>query len=150
MAIYAKIKGQVQGDLTGAVTAAMYPGQIAVLTAEFGVGSAYDVATGTTTGKRVARPLVITKTMDQSTPLLHRACVTLENLTSIVISWVVEGQGHKPYLTLTLTNAMIRDFSSHSSETGNSVETIRFTYQKVELTWVDGGITSVDDWSAST
>jgi len=146
MAIYAKIKGKVQGDLTGGVAAAGYNGQIQVHSVEFGVGSPFDVATGMPTGKRVARPIKITKPFDKSSPLLHRSTVTNESLT-VDISYTVEGQGHKSYATLSLTNAMIRDFQNDTSFTGTGIETISFTYTKVEFTWTDGGITSTDDWS---
>jgi type VI secretion system secreted protein Hcp len=148
MAIYAKIKGKVQGDLTGGVAAQAFTGQIEVHSVEFGVGSPFDVATGMPTGKRVARPIKITKPFDRSSPLLHRSTVTNESLT-VDISYTVEGQGHKSYATLSLTNAMIRDFQNDTSFTGTGVETISFTYTKVEFTWAEGGITSTDDWSQS-
>ena len=148
MAIYAQIKGAKQGALKGAVTAASFSGQIEVNTVEFGVGSPHDVSSGLPTGKRVARPLRLTKPMDQSSPLLHTSCVTNEALT-VTISYVVEGQGHKAYATVALTNAMVQDFSSKGSFDGTAVETISFTYTKIEFTWVNGGITSVDDWTST-
>jgi type VI secretion system secreted protein Hcp len=149
MAIYAQIKGAKQGALKGAVTAASFTGQIQVNTVEFGVGTPADVSTGLATGKRVARPVKITKPMDQSSPLLHTSAVTNESLT-VTISYVVEGQGHKAYATVALTNAMIRDFNIASSYDGTNVETISFTYTKIEFTWTDGGITSLDDWMSPT
>jgi type VI secretion system secreted protein Hcp len=148
MAIYAQIKGSKQGALKGAVAAASYAGQIQVNSVVFGVGSPHDVSTGLATGKRVARPLVITKPMDQSSPLLHTSAVTNETLT-VTISYVIEGQGHKPYATVALTNAMIRDFNLQSSADGSNTETISFTYTKIEFTWSAGGITSVDDWTSA-
>lgn len=149
MAIYAQIKGAKQGALKGAVTAASFTGQIQVNTVEFGVGTQADVTTGMATGKRVARPLVITKPLDKSSPLLHTSAVTNEAL-SVTISYVMEGQGHKAYATVALSNAMIRDFNIKSSFDGSNVETISFTYTKIEFTWSDGGITSVDDWTSPT
>jgi type VI secretion system secreted protein Hcp len=149
MAIYAKIKGAKQGALTGAVAAASFTGQIQVDTVVFGVGSPRDVATGMATGKRVARPVKITKPFDKSSPLLHTSAVTNESLT-VDISYVVEGQGHKAYATLSLTNAMIQDFQNEVSFTGAAVETISFTYTKIEFTWAEGGITSTDDWTSAS
>ena len=149
MAIYAKIKGQKQGVLTGGVTAASYTGQIEVGAVHFGVGSPADVSTGLPTGKRVARPVIITKPLDKSSPLLHQACTTNESLT-IDISYVKEGHGHKPYVTISLTNGMIRDFNHSASDAGIAVETISFTYTKIEFTWVDGGIVSTDDWMSAS
>ncbi len=149
MAIYAQIKGAKQGAVKGAVTTQSFAGQIQVQSVEFGVGNPTDVSSGMPTGKRVARPLQITKPMDQSSPLLHTSAVTNESLT-VTISYVVEGQGHKAYATIALTNAMIRDFNIKSLYDGTNVETISFTYTKIEFTWVAGGITSVDDWSTPT
>jgi type VI secretion system secreted protein Hcp len=145
MAIYAKIKGLKQGAVTGAVTAKGHTGEIQINTVEFGVGNPTDVATGQASGKRVARPVHITKPFDQSSPLLHLSTVTRESLT-VDISYVVEGEGHKPYATLSLTNAMIKDFKNEVSYTGGATETIIFTYTKIEFTWCEGGITSTDDW----
>jgi type VI protein secretion system component Hcp len=45
---------------------------------------------------------------------------------------------------------MIRDFNIDSSYDGTNVETISFTYTKIEFTWTDGGITSLDDWMSPT
>jgi type VI secretion system Hcp family effector len=107
------------------------------------------VSTGLPAGKRVARPVQITKPLDQSSPLLHQSCTTNESLT-VDIAYVVEGQGHRPYVTLSLTNAMIRDFNHETSFDGSSVERISFTYTKIEFTWVTGGIASVDDWMSAS
>ncbi len=148
MAIYAKIKGTQQGAITGAVAATSYTGQIEVHTVLFGVGGNSDVSTGQPTGKRVARPVVITKPMDRSSPLLHRSCVTNETLT-VDISYLVEGQDHKAYATLGLTNALLLDFNQDATLNGNCVERLTFTYTKIEMTWVDGGIVSEHDWSAT-
>jgi type VI secretion system secreted protein Hcp len=147
MAIYANIKGSKQGVLKGAVLADSYKGQIEVHTVEWGVGSPRDVSTGLPTGRRVARPVQITKPMDQSSPLLHTAVVNNEALT-VTITYTIEGQGHKPFATVALTNAMIQNFNLTTTVTGSSVETISFTYSKIEFTWTDGGITSQDDWSS--
>jgi type VI secretion system secreted protein Hcp len=149
MAIYADIKGSKQGAIKGAVLAKAYDGQIEVHTVEWGVGSPRDVSTGLPTGRRVARPVQITKTMDKSSPLLHTAVVNNESLT-VKISYTVEGQGHKAFATVALTNAMIQNFNVSSSYNGSTVETISFTYTKIEFTWAEGGITSQDDWSNTT
>jgi len=149
MAIYAKIKGAKQGALTGGVSTAAFIGQIQVNTVDFGVGNPADVSTGLSIGKRIARPVHITKPMDRSSPLLHTACVTNESMT-VDISYVVEGHGHKPYVTLSLTNAMIRDYNHDASFDGGGIEKLSFTYTKIEFTWVEGGIVSTDDWMTST
>lgn len=146
MAIYAKIKGARQGALTGGVTTTGFEGQIQVNSIEFGVGGPFDVSTGQPSGKRVARPVQLTKPLDRSSPLLHQSCTTNESLT-VDVSYIHEGASHKAYATLSLKNAMIRDFNHDASFTGAATEKISFTYTKIEFTWCDGGIVSIDDWT---
>ena len=83
---------------------------------------------------------MITKPIDKSSPLLLNAIYTNENLTSVLIGLLRQGSAG-PVATVKLTNASVADDVQH----GNS-ETISFTYQKIEWTWVDGGITAEDDW----
>jgi type VI secretion system Hcp family effector len=149
MAIYAKVTGKKQGVMTGGVGAKEYAGQIEVDSIDWGVGSPHDVHTGLATGKRVARPVIITKPLDRSSPLLHTACVTNESV-SVLISYTIEGQGHGAYATVTLTNGMVQDFNHQGHSDGTALERISFTYSKIEFTWITGGITSVDDWMTAT
>src|SRR5204862_453147 len=80
------------------------------------------------------KPLVITKTIDKATPLLANALVTNENLTQVVITL---RQGGQAVSTIKLTNASISARQQHGM-----TESISFTYQKIEWTWIDGGITA--------
>ena len=99
-----------------------------------------DLASGLPTGKRQHKPLVITKSIDKATPLLMNALVTNENLTQVVITL---RQGGQAVSTVKLTNASISARQQHGM-----TESISFTYQKIEWTWIDGGITAQDDWEA--
>jgi type VI secretion system secreted protein Hcp len=147
MAIYMSCKGQKQGAITGGVTVNQFPGQIKCDSMQFGMGHPVSNS-GITTGKQVARPLVITKQTDQSSPLLFNACVNNENLTTVVISYVFEGDQHAAIATTTLTNAFVQDINHEAQTDGSSMETVTFNYQKCEFTWVTGGITSVWDLTA--
>jgi type VI secretion system secreted protein Hcp len=86
------------------------------------------------------KPISITKQLDATTPLLLNALVNNENLTSVLIGLMRNGQ---QVATIKLTNANISDYVANG---GN--ETWSFTYQKITWTWVDGGITAQDDWEA--
>jgi type VI secretion system secreted protein Hcp len=99
-----------------------------------------DPASGLPTGKRMHKPLTITKEIDKSTPLLLNALTTNENLTSVVLSLTQNG---KQAATVKLTNASVSGYAAHGL-----TETWSFTYQKITWTWVDGGITAEDDWEA--
>jgi type VI secretion system secreted protein Hcp len=99
-----------------------------------------DAASGLPTGKRQHKPLVITKQIDKATPLLLNALVTNENLTQVVITL---RQGGQAVSTIKLTNASIAERQQHGL-----TESISFTYQKIEWTWLDGGVTATDDWES--
>jgi type VI secretion system secreted protein Hcp len=99
-----------------------------------------DPASGLPTGKRQHKPIVFTKQLDSTTPLLLNALVTNENLTSVLIGLLRNGQ---QVATIKLTNANIADYTDNGD-----TEHWSLTYQKIEWTWVDGGITASDDWEA--
>jgi type VI secretion system secreted protein Hcp len=99
-----------------------------------------DAATGLATGKRQHQPITITKQFDKTSPLLLNALVTNENLTSVLIGLLRNGQ---QIATIKLTNASVSHYNLHGT-----TETWAFTYQKIEWTAVDGGATASDDWEA--
>jgi type VI secretion system Hcp family effector len=55
------------------------------LVARLGIVSPRDVATGQATGKRVHKPLVITKELDKATPLLLRSMQSKEPITEATL-----------------------------------------------------------------
>jgi type VI secretion system secreted protein Hcp len=99
-----------------------------------------DPASGLPTGKRMHKPIVFTKQLDKTSPLLLNALVTNETLTSVLIGLLRNGQ---QVATIKLTNASVADYTDHGD-----TEHWSLTYQKIEWTWVDGGITASDDWEA--
>lgn len=101
-----------------------------------------DPASGLPTGKRQHEPIVITKSIDASSPLFLDALVNNENLTTVQLTIQIDGQDA---YTIKLTNASISDYQQHGA-----TETYAFTYQKITWTWLDGGITASDDWEALT
>lgn len=128
--------------VTGQKTGAFSQTPIAVTGLTHEIVSPRDPATGLPTGQRQHKPITITKEWDATTPRLLNALVTNENLTSVLIGLLRNGQ---QVATVKLTNAGI----SHYGEHGNN-EQWSFTYQKIEWTWVDGPVTASDDWEART
>ena len=126
------VTGQKQGSFTAS------PMVLIGLSHE--IVSPRDAASGLPTGKRQHKPLVITKQIDKATPLLLNALVTNENLTQVLIGL---RQGGQQVATIKLTNASIAGRVQRGS-----TESISFTYQKIEWTWIDGGVTATDDWEA--
>jgi type VI secretion system secreted protein Hcp len=159
---YLKLKGQKQGEIKGSVTQKGREGRIMVIAVSHEIVSPRDSASGQATGKRQHKPFVITKEIDKSTPLLYNALVNNENITAWELKFftpqlqMAGGAGAEVNnYTVKLTNAHIVDIKSVMLNNKNPelvryavYEEIAFTYQKIEWTWVDGGITAMDDWEA--
>jgi type VI secretion system secreted protein Hcp len=158
---YLSLKGQKQGQIKGSVTQKGREGKIMVIAVSHEVVSPRDAASGLPSGRRQHKPFVITKELDKSSPLLYNALVNNENITE----WILQFWSPKPggagmefqHYTVKLTNANIADIRFIMLNNKNpelmryaEYEEIAFTYQKIEWTWTDGGITSEDEWVAIT
>jgi type VI secretion system secreted protein Hcp len=150
---YFSVKGEKQGEIKGSVTKKGHEGDIAVVAISHEIVSPRDHASGLPTGKRQHKPFVITKELDKSTPLLYRAMIDGERLPEVELSVFAKGDkaAKTPLYTIKLVNAtisQIRMVTQDESKGGGEATEISFTYQKIEWTWTDGGITANDDWEA--
>ncbi len=159
---YLKLKGQKQGEIKGSVTQKGREGSIMVIAVSHEIVSPRDAASGLPTGKRQHKPFVITKELDKASPLLYNILVNNENISEWQLQfWTPQlsaatGAGQeKQHFTIKLTNANIAgiDFRMANNKHPELMkfaeyEEIAFTYQKIEWTWNDGGITAMDDWEA--
>jgi type VI secretion system secreted protein Hcp len=159
---YLSLKGQKQGDIKGSVTQKGREGRIAVIAVEHAIVSPRDPASGLPTGKRQHRPLVITKELDKSSPLLNTALVDNENITDFVLNfWTPQpkastGVGAEfQHYTIALKNANIASIQFRMANNKHpdlmkfaEYEEVAFTYQKITWTWNDGAITASDDWES--
>jgi type VI secretion system secreted protein Hcp len=152
---YLKLKGNKQGDLKGSVTQKGREDKIMVIAVSHDIISPRDAASGLPTGKRMHKPFTITKELDKSSPLLYNALVHNEQITEWELQfWTPSATGaEKQHYTVKLTNASISSIAFRSLNNKNpeltkyvEYEEIAFTYQKIEWTWMDGGITGNDDW----
>jgi type VI secretion system secreted protein Hcp len=154
---YLKLKGQKSGEIKGSVTQKGREGKIMVIAVSHEVVSPRDAASGLPTGKRMHKPFVITKELDKSSPLLYNVLTNNENIPEWELQfWQPSATGaEKQHYTIKLTNANIAsiDFRMANNKHPDLMkfaeyEEVAFTYQKIEWTWVDGGITAHDDWEA--
>jgi type VI secretion system secreted protein Hcp len=159
---YLKLKGQKQGPINGSVTQKGRENKIMVIAVSHEIMSPRDPASGLPTGKRMHKPFVITKELDKSSPLLMNALVNNENIPEWELQfWTPQlsaatGVGaEKQHYTIKLTNANIASINFRMLNNKNpelmkyaEFEEIAFTYQKIEWTWVDGGIMAMDDWES--
>ena len=151
---YLVLKGQKQGAVKGSVTLKGREGQIAVYAVTHNLSSPRDSASGQATGKRVHKPLTVTKEIDVSTPPLYKALVDNEAISAFsLLFWAPGPQGKEvQYYTIKLTNAFIADIKTtmlNNKESDNAnmpvLEEVSFVYQKIE--WIiQGGQTTTDTW----
>jgi len=164
MAAYAYIKGQKSGAINGSVTQKGRENSIMIIAASHNIRTPRDVQSGLPTGQRIHGPFTITKELDKSTPLLLNVLCTNENLSEVTLKYwtpqIKAGTGvgsEVQHFTVKLTNANIASFDFRMANIRNpelqkytEYEEIAMTYQKIEWTWTDGGISAVDDWEART
>jgi type VI secretion system secreted protein Hcp len=159
---YLKLKGQKQGDINGSVTQKGRENSIMVIAVSHEIISPRDPASGLPTGKRMHKPIVITKELDKSSPLLYNALVNNENIPTWKLQFwtpqlkAAQGVGTEfQHYTIELLNANIASIAFRMLNNKNpdlmryaEYEEIAFTYQKITWTWTEGGITASDDWES--
>lgn len=87
-----------------------------------------DSASGMAAGKRMHKPLVITKEIDKSSPLLSEACASGQHLKEVDID-LTSKPGHYK-----LTDVVISSDQKSGGAREKAMETITFNYQKIEWT----------------
>jgi len=154
---YLRIEGQKSGEIIGSAVRTGRIGSIAVIACDHQVVSPRDPQSGLPTGQRMHHPLLITKEVDASSPLLWNMLCTNENIKEWELRfWQSAGrEGESQYFTITLTNANIASIRMTMPDNTNKDnarlrerEEIAFTYQKIEWHYENGGITAMDDWEA--
>lgn len=153
---YLWIKGQKSGEIVGSASKKGRTGSIAVLACDHQVTSPRDPQSGLPTGQRMHHPLLITKEVDASSPLLWNILCTNENIEEWELRFwqpAAGGGAGSQYFTIILTNANIASMrlimpDNTRPETARlkEREEITFTYQKIEWRYEDGEITATDDW----
>lgn len=137
---YLSITGSKQGPFKGEVTRKGFEGKIAGLNFDYAVVSPRDLASGQATGKRMHKPVRITKVWGSSSTQLFTAVTTNEALTSVVIDFFsIEPTGMTVLdHSFKLSNAFVTSIT-HSSETTGTLaslpptETVEFVFQQIEL-----------------
>ena len=104
---YMRLKGSVQGEITGSVTRAGREGSIEILDCCHRISVPFDATSGLPSGERQHEPITIVKPVDKSSPLLYRALVNNEQIFELSIEFwrpTESGKEHQ-YYTIKLNNA---------------------------------------------
>ncbi|AKT40491.1 Hcp family type VI secretion system effector [Chondromyces crocatus] len=157
---YLRLKGQTQGEIKGSVIQKGREDSIMVIAVSHEIVSPRDAASGLPSGKRMHKPLVITKELDKSSPLLLNVLTNNENIIDLTIDFwtpqitAARGAGSEvQHYSIRLTNANIASINFRMPNNKHpelmkfaEYEEVAFTYEKIEWTWKDGGIMAADDW----
>jgi type VI secretion system Hcp family effector len=153
--IYLTLNGQKQGQIKGSVTQKGKEGSIVVYQLHHEITAPHGSASGMVTGKRLHKPLVITKEIDMASVKLLNAMVTNETIKQVIINfWQASGGGQEiNFYRITLTNAAIVNISQDFPDTLNSVqnkfsflERVELIYQKIEWRYlVNSPVIASDD-----
>lgn len=152
---YLSLNAEKQGLVRGSVTQKGREGKILVFACMHEIVCPRDPTSGRPTGKRMHKPIVITKELDRSSPLLFSILCNNENIPHWELQfWTPNATGiEKQHFTIRLTNANISAIHSKMSNTKSpklsrfpEYEEVSFTYQKIEWTWTDGNLSACDDW----
>jgi type VI secretion system secreted protein Hcp len=161
---YMSVKGQKQGQFHGETTQNKRKDSIPILAIQMGLVAPRDAASGQSTGRRLYRPVVITKEWGASSPQGLIACSTNEILLEITIEFAKTNPAGELYTsqTIKLTDANIVEIQRFTraqdgtlllaegrSET-LELETWAFTFRKIEVDDNPTKISFVDDWSVTT
>lgn len=156
---FLKLQGQIQGIIKGPITLPGKEDSISVISISHELVSPRDPATGLPTGKRQHKPLAIIKLIDRSTPLLYRALVTNEKMTTFNLAFYVippGGQEIKEF-TIDLVGAYISSINQVKQNSNSTPELMKFaeyeevsfTYGTIKWSWSNGInvlSTSQDEW----
>jgi len=157
---YGYAVGQKSGQVKGSVTQKGREDSIGIIAVSHTIQTPRDPQSGLPTGQRMHKPFVLTKELDKATPILYNILCTNENISSLIIKfWTPQlkaatGVGSEvQHYTVKLTNANIASIDFRMANIKNpdiqkyaEYEEIALTYQQIDWTWNDGGITASDNW----
>jgi type VI secretion system secreted protein Hcp len=158
LSAYLRLTGQSQGPIEGPVTQKGREDTIEVFGWNHELISPRDPVSGHATGKTQHSEITIIKAIDKTTPVLLRALVTNELITSWSLEcWRSTMTGvQELYYRIELGDAAISRIASaqlnnQHPENANIEprEHVSFVYQKIIWTWLDGGVMAEDSWASS-
>jgi type VI secretion system secreted protein Hcp len=158
-AAYLKLTTQKLGDIKGTARQKGREGMILVLAVNHEVASLIDIATNNPRGKRQHLPMVITKEVDKSTPILNQIMVENIPITEAILSFygtdpvsTFPGMETNTYsiilrnVTITRIDLTLHNLLEDQKRNANLIERVSFIYKQIEWKWANGNISAIDNW----
>jgi len=163
---YIKITGATQGDITkgalssdsvGTFAQKSHEDEILVQEIHLHVTKPVDSQSGQVTGVRQHKPVVFTKIMDRTSPLLWQALCSGEQLTvELAYFRTAPRGGVEQYFTVKWEEALLVDGKAYyplAISPANAaiphLEDWSFSYKKIEWTHSIAGTSGADDWNSA-
>lgn len=162
--VYMSIEGSTQGKITEGATTPESIGNIyqeghedesLVRSYIHDIDVPRNTTTGKPTGQRTHNPLIVTKMVDKSSPLLYNALVNGETLKKVELKWYRTSYAGKPehFYTMLLEDAVITNVTAGMESQGLSLnndvapyEKVAFSYRKVSWRHETASTSGEDDW----
>ncbi len=152
------ITGEQQGVIEGSCDIEEREGTILVQAFDHTVEIPTDQR-GMVAGRRIHRPMMITKETDKSTPMLYQALCEEERLLEVRLDWYrIDDMGSEElYFSILMENAQIArmhpwvpNVLDRRNETLRHMEDVFFIYEKITWLWEPDGIEYEDAWDQMT
>jgi type VI secretion system secreted protein Hcp len=132
------VAGDLNGDSMsdreiGSATSGAGSGKATTAASRAGTGktaTGRDVASGQASGKRMHKPFVIMREIDKASPLLMKASASGELFSAAEVDLVENGRT----VHYKMSDVIISSVSKASSGGDRPMESVSFTYQKIEIT----------------
>jgi type VI secretion system Hcp family effector len=98
---------------------------------QWGIISPRDQASGQSTGRRQYQPVIIRKRIDKASPLLAKAADNSTHYKKATLT-IPSSDGTQTF-TVTFQDVLISGFQEQSDAGSPPVETVSFTFQKIEM-----------------
>jgi type VI secretion system secreted protein Hcp len=150
--LFMKLEGNKSGTIKDDDMPGKFNGMVELTGYQFESSMPKDPGSGMASGRRIKSPLLITKNYSKASVQLFSALVTNEIFNAITIQvYKKNNTGQEIHeQTIKLTNATVTSFkqgTEHSKEVGGDnspKDEIRFSYQKMEITWIKGNVVAED------
>jgi len=137
MAIYLKF-----GNVKGNVTADGYAGQIAIISADFGVSRSVSMEAGNLSNRESSKPTLsqisITKKADNSVAALFKEALTGSAGQEAVLTFVRTGSDKvQEFMSYKLTNCIISSYNISAVGDEEPTESLTLSYSAIEVSYKD-------------
>ena len=138
MAIYLELEG-----IEGNVTAEGYEGQIGIMSVSFGVSRQISMEPGAMTNRETSAPMLspimLSKEADSSVIAIFKEATSGSAGTTATLRFVRTGaDAVQEYMTMTLNDCIVSDYSISAGGDGAPMESIGVSYSRIEVAYTGG------------